>query len=1401
MLAAVLPILLILQHGHSSVNLRSVSQSHLPESQQYFIERPANLTVIEGQSVTLKCTIGSLAGKVQWTTDGFALGYEQSTIKSYCSKCRARGDPNKGEFHLLVEDVELGRYNKFECQVSPDTGNNHKMIRAAASLNVIVPPEKMELVDTETSVSLHSGTEQALSCRASGAKPPAKIVWYHGHNRILDQEYSKTTNPSLRTGTWDTTNTLKFRATPQDDGSTISCVVEHPALQQGGTDMRKDIDLTVFYSPGKPRILGDTESAYTQGEMINLTCLSSGGNPPPVLSWYKNNVQLQYPYERLSNGSTVSIMAMRAEENLLTDRFDCRARNKYSNALSSGTVKFNVTFSGDRVHITGPDTGQIGATLQLSCSSEESNPPSIIKWEVDGKEMPGTQEQVAVDQGGWRSTSVIQLRVDVNLSQMKVTCSAFNNFFSDVIRDSKTIRILRPPEAPSISGLPSKSLREGDPLTLSCIAQHGNPLPTLKWFKQGEFIPTQSQRTVADSHTIADLTLTVNRRDNDMEYSCEASNQAHFPSVSQRTNFTVYFEPDIARLSLSKSGPAAPDILQARVGDRLQWNCAAGNSKPAAKITWFKNGFETKGGPVSASPGKYGGVKLTQVYLINDGMPVTSKHNGANYTCVVANPAILGRNVTRTTTLDILYPPEFDSETKSHYEVVEGDTARMEVVARGNPTVQKYTWSYSEEHNKPLEVSNLPPRFHIDGFKLTISQVKREDAGKYLFKATNGMGDKTMEIQLSVFYGPNITFITEELTVDEGGKAVFHCKVEANPLNAQSVVWEAVGARGPRQFNFSTQAHQAWDGKDTFTLTIDRVRKADRGKFSCVATNSVSSYTSQAVLKVKFKPEIRKFPRFSKFAVNQMHQIDLECVAYGYPKVNIFWKKAGSANPERFTFNNKGTTVQESFDTWKSVLRAPWEEFDTWKSQLYIESALFADYTIYECTAENELGEDKFNISLTSPRVPEPPQNLEVSKVDHNAVRLKWEPGFDGGFKQEFITKIKEVKTGIELKHGSNYSRLDPAKEFVQQVVIIEPNVEYAFSVEAVNVQGSSGFTEEKRKSLTASETTAKEESTVPRVIIVALVLATILSVIIILMIITCCVKQKRDNRRKNERKNERSSSCSSKRSMMIERYPPSKYSNAFGGDMFISPPSHCGSSASGSHEPDYKYLARSLSMPGQESDRGYTSYAGSCSVHGTLKRHISSGIDTAMEDDVFDDFSHGTETKKNGQPGYPIHTADRMLKPNGRSRAGSLSSPNGPPAPPRLGVSGLYTDYMERRKYSEAGSISPPCIPSPPPPVTTSTLERLRSKASAFPLPPPSFPHCNGHINMIDVDTKKSAVEASSELTRRINELSKERCVEPKDALGHLQLNHLPNLPTYPSQPRTMWHDNRTIAGSSNFM
>ena len=53
-----------------------------------------------------------------------------------------------------------------------------------------------------------------------------------------------------------------------------------------------------------------------------------------------------------------------------------------------------------------------------------------------------------------------------------------------------------------------------------------------------------------------------------------------------------------------------------------------------------------------------------------------------------------------------------------------------------------------------LQASNLAPRYHIDGFSMTIKKVKREDAGRYLFQAKNDIGETTMEIFLNIFYAP-----------------------------------------------------------------------------------------------------------------------------------------------------------------------------------------------------------------------------------------------------------------------------------------------------------------------------------------------------------------------------------------------------------------------------------------------------------------------------------------------------------------------------------------------------------------------------------------------------------------------------------------------------------------------
>lgn len=1393
-LLSVLSILIILQNGNSALNLREKDLSLArPKNSQYFIETPKNITVTEGDSITLRCKVGNLAGKVQWTANGFALGHLPNQIKGACPACTSSGDTNKNEFHLQVDDIRLGAYTEgFECQVGPK--QQHKEIRARAFVNVLVPPETLELFNTEPTVEMAAGTMKEMSCRTRGAKPRAKIFWFHGRNRILDQEKTSQTVRGSREGTWDFTETLKFKAKAKDDGTKVRCVVQHDALQN--RKMEQEINLVVYYPPGKPKILGDTQQTYIQGDIIEVTCSSSGGNPPPYVSWYKNGQPLNFPYTMQDNSTTISTLSLRAEPNLLTEQFSCRAGNRETQpSLTSRSIKFNVTFSSEDIHIHGPDQANLGTEIQLTCTSEESNPPSTIIWDIDGRvvNIQTPQEHVAASGGGWKTISTLLQRVDVNLSEMKVTCKAVNNIFDGVIAKSKSIRILRPPEAPSISGLPPTSLREGDRLTLSCIARHGSPLPNLVWYKKGEKIVRQNYTMIPGSHSIAYMTIKVSRSDNDVKYRCEANNQEHFPTVSQTTNFSVYFEPLEAKLYLSRTAEG-PEVYKSRAGDNLRLVCQSGNSNPAAKITWFKNGKEVRGGEYRDRPDQYGGVRRSQEMLINEGNPVTSADDDTKFACTISNPAINGQNITREYTLTVFYPPEFYENSMSNYSVLEGGTVTMTVATRANPHVSHYLWYMGDQPNKPHPAQSLPPRFSTLDQSLTIKDVRREDSGLYIFGADNEIGETRKELRLDVLYHPRIINLTEQIVVNEGDQAVFHCIVDANPINANTVTW-TVGRRQGKDFSLEDRgALFSYDGKKTFTLTLPSVQKTDRGRFYCLASNQLENSEpdkKETVLKVNFTPEIRKFPRYAKFAQNLMHQIDIECIAYGYPSVKIFWKKVGNLGglqDERFIWDRSGKSDQV--------------DYGTWKSQLTIQYVNKGDYTTYECIAENKLGEDRHNISLRMPSTPDPPTNLLVTKLDYQTVQLEWEPGFNGGFTQSFITKVVKVQTGLVSIDEVKAPQLERDEQFIYQTIKLETNAEYVFSVMARNVQGQSEFSNEEHKSLRDAENVKTEDNRVPRVIIVAVVLGCILCVILLLMIITCCVKQRKEIRRRDDKQTERSSSVSSKRSIIIDKYASSKYTTNFGADMFISPPSNSGSSFCGTPDPqDFKYLSRSLSMPGHDNDdidRGYTSYAGSCSVHGgTLKRgnshHVSSGIDTTMEDDGFDDYLH-----KNGGIGYQ---ADKLLKGGGggRNRAGSLSSPSThtqPPLGPHLGVSGLYTNHMERRagirKYS-GGSISPPPdIPSPPPPVSTSTLDRLKKKnlGGMPPIPIPST-KCNGHIasgsanqnsiKLVPPELEKlevkSAVEISNELSKRINDLGLDRTLDPPDTMSHLQLQNLPPM------------------------
>jgi hypothetical protein len=96
--------------------------------QQRIIQGPQNLQAKIGDQVTLKCQIDNLAGEPQWCIDDFCLGLSRKTTSKSTGdepitlKGRPRhkivGDPSKGEYHLLIEPVQLQDNMHFFCMAT-----------------------------------------------------------------------------------------------------------------------------------------------------------------------------------------------------------------------------------------------------------------------------------------------------------------------------------------------------------------------------------------------------------------------------------------------------------------------------------------------------------------------------------------------------------------------------------------------------------------------------------------------------------------------------------------------------------------------------------------------------------------------------------------------------------------------------------------------------------------------------------------------------------------------------------------------------------------------------------------------------------------------------------------------------------------------------------------------------------------------------------------------------------------------------------------------------------------------------------------------------------------------------------------------------------------------------------
>nr|XP_046473833.1 Down syndrome cell adhesion molecule-like protein Dscam2 isoform X1 [Neodiprion pinetum] len=215
---------------------------------------------------------------------------------------------------------------------------------------------------------------------------------------------------------------------------------------------------------------------------------------------------------------------------------------------------------------------------------------------------------------------------------------------------------------------------------------------------------------------------------------------------------------------------------------------------------------------------------------------------------------------------------------------------------------------------------------------LIIREARVDDSGKYLCVVNNSVGGESVETVLTVTAPLAAEIEPRTQTIDFGRPAKFVCNFEGNPI--KTISWLKDGK--PLQFEESI-------------LTIDAVKKEDKGMYQCFVRNDQESAQATAELKLggRFEPpQIRQ--TFPEETLQPGPSVFLKCVASGNPTPEITWELDGKrlSNTDRLQVGQYVTVNGDVF------------------SQLNISSIHTNDGGMYKCIAASKVGSAEHSARL-----------------------------------------------------------------------------------------------------------------------------------------------------------------------------------------------------------------------------------------------------------------------------------------------------------------------------------------------------------------------------------------------------------------------------------------------------
>ncbi|XP_053203120.1 irregular chiasm C-roughest protein-like isoform X2 [Panonychus citri] len=390
---------------------------------QYFSETPThNLTIAEGSSATLPCTVRNLQGACVWNHNTRAVWTNR---------------PSNGDCSYKINKVSLEKHEGlWQCQVTPPyEGVGEGLVSMPITITVLVRPDRPHIERSPKhaqTIPITANSSEVITCNVYNGNPLPKIEWFLNDKNITDQATSRTTVPGTATGKKDTLtmSELKYQFTQEHNNQTLSCQANH---QTGST--YDAVTIKVLYIP----ILSVPKPVYSvkEGSEIRIDC-KVDANPPATVFW-KDQAR---GAPVLSENPAV-LWFREAKRDMNGAIFECFAQNEKGVARPV-PVRIDVLYQPHSVNYSTEQSVQTGKSIKLYCFFDGNPKPEVHWYQID----PRTSQHHRIDMPS--DNNQILLIANATYShEGKYYCQATN-----IINDVTNV-IKSPPMMLDIYGAPA----------------------------------------------------------------------------------------------------------------------------------------------------------------------------------------------------------------------------------------------------------------------------------------------------------------------------------------------------------------------------------------------------------------------------------------------------------------------------------------------------------------------------------------------------------------------------------------------------------------------------------------------------------------------------------------------------------------------------------------------------------------------------------------------------------------------------------------------------------------------------------------------------------------------------------------------------------------------------------